>query len=144
MSFASPSDNLEQNGMMYPIPLRVVQSNLTNNRMSHGPNMPIDLVHSRKKTLASLPDEMLLQTIDLLDSDSLRRFRRESGHIWGLVTLKMLRRVECVEREMMRAEISDTCRFQERVEKFGVQFGRDMTALRMSVRHSTQKLAALV
>jgi hypothetical protein len=106
--------------------------------------MPNDLVHSRKKTFASLPDEMLLQIIDLLNFESLRRLRRKSGHLRGSVTLEMLRRVECVEREMMRAEISDTYRLQERPEKFGVQFGRDMKAQRMSVRHSIQKLAALV
>jgi hypothetical protein len=64
--------------MMYPIPLRVVQSNLTNKWMSHSLNMPNDSVHSRKKTFASLPDEMLLQIIDLL---SLTRLDASAGHL---------------------------------------------------------------
>jgi hypothetical protein len=145
MSLASPSDNLEAEryGVPYSFESRPIESEqqLDVSQSQHAKRL---VLHSRRKTFVSLPDEMLVQIIDLLDSKSLRRLCRKSGHLRGLVALKMLRRVECVEREMMRAKISDTYRFQERPEKFGVQSGRDMKAQRMSLRHFIQKLAALV
>lgn len=111
--------------------------------MSGSRNMPNDKDATRKN-LTSLPDEILLQVVDMLDSNSLGRLSRTCGRLYRFVTLDMIFQME---KEELQARFKDELRelgngwrrgclkLEHALENLGMQIDQDHRRMREITFH---------